>query len=100
MIPPPKICIFTETYYPVVGGGETQAQALAEGLVANGLDVIVLPVARILRSKKRAIWPGDRSPPAPGRQPAPQEVGVAAYQPTGADQAAPPYDLVLSLASG
>jgi glycosyltransferase involved in cell wall biosynthesis len=41
-MPPPKICIFTETYYPVVGGGETQAQALAEGLVANGLDVIVL----------------------------------------------------------
>jgi glycosyltransferase involved in cell wall biosynthesis len=39
---PLKICIFTETYYPVVGGGETQAQALAEGLVANGLDVIVL----------------------------------------------------------
>jgi hypothetical protein len=22
-----KICIFTETYYPVMGGGETQAQS-------------------------------------------------------------------------
>lgn len=38
----PRICLFTETYHPVVGGGETQAKALAEGLVANGFDVIVL----------------------------------------------------------
>ena len=38
----PKICIFTETYYPVIGGGETQARLLAEGLVANGFSVILL----------------------------------------------------------
>ena len=38
----PKVCIFTETYYPVVGGGETQARLLAEGLVANGFSVIIL----------------------------------------------------------
>jgi glycosyltransferase involved in cell wall biosynthesis len=38
----PRICILTETYYPVVGGGETQAWTLAEGLVANGLAVMVL----------------------------------------------------------
>jgi glycosyltransferase involved in cell wall biosynthesis len=37
-----QVCILTETYYPVVGGGETQARALAEGLVANGDAVIVL----------------------------------------------------------
>jgi glycosyltransferase involved in cell wall biosynthesis len=37
-----KICIFTETYYPVVGGGETQARLLAEGLIDNGHSVIVL----------------------------------------------------------
>ena len=37
-----KICIFTETYFPVMGGGETQAQLLAEGLIANGHSVIVL----------------------------------------------------------
>ena len=37
-----KICIFTETYYPVVGGGETQACLLAEGLITNGHSVIVL----------------------------------------------------------
>ena len=37
-----KICIFTETYYPVVGGGETQARLLAEGLVACGHSVMIL----------------------------------------------------------
>ena len=37
-----KICIFTETYYPVVGGGETQARLLAEELITNGHSVIVL----------------------------------------------------------
>ncbi|HEX9385821.1 MAG TPA: glycosyltransferase family 4 protein [Anaerolineales bacterium] len=37
-----KICIFTETYYPVVGGGETQARLLADGLITNGHSVIVL----------------------------------------------------------
>jgi glycosyltransferase involved in cell wall biosynthesis len=39
---PLKICIFTETYYPVVGGGETQAQLLAEGLIADGHSAIIL----------------------------------------------------------
>jgi glycosyltransferase involved in cell wall biosynthesis len=38
----PKVCIFTETYHPVIGGGETQARALAESLVSNGFPVIVL----------------------------------------------------------
>jgi glycosyltransferase involved in cell wall biosynthesis len=37
-----KICIFTETYYPVMGGGETQAQLLADGLIADGHSVTVL----------------------------------------------------------
>lgn len=37
-----KVCIFTETYFPVVGGGETQAQLLAEGLIANGHSAIIL----------------------------------------------------------
>jgi glycosyltransferase involved in cell wall biosynthesis len=37
-----KICIFTETYYPVMGGGETQTQLLADGLIANGHSVVVL----------------------------------------------------------
>jgi glycosyltransferase involved in cell wall biosynthesis len=38
----PRICILTETYHPVVGGGETQARALAEGLAARGHEVILI----------------------------------------------------------
>jgi glycosyltransferase involved in cell wall biosynthesis len=37
-----RVCIFTETYYPVVGGGETQARLLAEHLVNDGFSVIVV----------------------------------------------------------
>lgn len=37
-----KVCIFTETYYPVVGGGETQARLLAEHLAAAGWPVFIL----------------------------------------------------------
>lgn len=33
------VCIMTETYYPVTGGGETQARALARGLQAKGVPV-------------------------------------------------------------
>lgn len=40
--PSPRVCLLTETYYPVIGGGETQARALAEGLVSCGLNTIVL----------------------------------------------------------
>src|ERR1044071_430459 len=36
------MCVVTETYHPVVGGGETQARLLAEGLITNGHSVIVL----------------------------------------------------------
>jgi glycosyltransferase involved in cell wall biosynthesis len=38
----PKVCIFTETYYPVIGGGETQAKSFAESLVSFGFQVVVL----------------------------------------------------------
>ena len=37
-----KVCIFTETYFPVIGGGETQAKLLAEGLLANGHSVVIM----------------------------------------------------------
>lgn len=37
-----RICIFTETYYPVMGGGETQARILAEGLIEDGHSALVL----------------------------------------------------------
>jgi glycosyltransferase involved in cell wall biosynthesis len=37
-----KVCILTETYHPVVGGGETQARLLAEQLCARSAAVCVL----------------------------------------------------------
>jgi len=39
---PRNVCLCTETYTPLVGGGETQARALAEGLVARGYQVTIL----------------------------------------------------------
>lgn len=37
-----KVCIFTETYYPVIGGGETQTRLLAEGLASRGHEVTIV----------------------------------------------------------
>jgi glycosyltransferase involved in cell wall biosynthesis len=34
-----RVCILTETFHPVTGGGETQARALAEGLRLDGAEV-------------------------------------------------------------
>ena len=48
-----KVCIFTETYYPVMGGGETQAQLLAEGLIADGHSIMVLTRRSDASLKKR-----------------------------------------------
>jgi glycosyltransferase involved in cell wall biosynthesis len=39
---PVRVCIFTETFHPVVGGGETQARLLADGLAAHGSPVFIL----------------------------------------------------------
>lgn len=62
-----KVCIFTETYYPEVGGGETQAQLLAEGLIASGHSVLLLTRRSDTRLKKHERY-GDldvyRLPPA------------------------------------
>jgi glycosyltransferase involved in cell wall biosynthesis len=41
-ITPLKVLVFTETYLPVMGGGETQAQLLAESLIAKGHSVTLL----------------------------------------------------------
>jgi glycosyltransferase involved in cell wall biosynthesis len=38
----PKVCILTETFYPEIGGGETQARSLAEGLRQQGWQVLIL----------------------------------------------------------
>ena len=37
-----NVCILTETYYPVTGGGETQARVLAAGFASSGSSVHVL----------------------------------------------------------
>ncbi len=37
-----RICLITETYFPEMGGGETQARALVEGLAGGGHAVTVL----------------------------------------------------------
>lgn len=37
-----RVCLLTETYHPLVGGGETQARTLAEGLSKQDWDVLVL----------------------------------------------------------
>jgi glycosyltransferase involved in cell wall biosynthesis len=38
----PRICLLTETFYPVIGGGETQARSLAEALVEQGIEAMVI----------------------------------------------------------
>jgi glycosyltransferase involved in cell wall biosynthesis len=55
---PPKICIFTETYYPVVGGGETQTRLLAEGLVAENYQVMVLTRKTDTSQKRKEVVGG------------------------------------------
>jgi glycosyltransferase involved in cell wall biosynthesis len=37
-----RVCICTETYHPILGGGETQARRLAEGLAEHGVQTIIL----------------------------------------------------------
>jgi glycosyltransferase involved in cell wall biosynthesis len=68
---PLKICIFTETFYPVVGGGETQAKLLAEGLIASGHSVVILTRRSDISLKKHERY-GDldvyRLSPAGGGQ--------------------------------
>lgn len=38
----PRVCILTESFYPLIGGGETQARLLAESLITRGFSTIVL----------------------------------------------------------
>jgi glycosyltransferase involved in cell wall biosynthesis len=37
-----RVCILTETYRPVVGGGEKQAESLAEDLVRRGFATVIV----------------------------------------------------------
>jgi glycosyltransferase involved in cell wall biosynthesis len=38
----PSVCLLAETFYPVVGGGETHARLLARTLIQKGMDVFVV----------------------------------------------------------
>lgn len=38
----PRVCLITESYYPIVGGGETQSRITAEDLVARGFEVMIV----------------------------------------------------------
>lgn len=38
----PNICLMTESYYPLIGGGETQSRITAEDLSARGFNVMVV----------------------------------------------------------
>ena len=63
----PRVCLLTETYHPVVGGGETQARTLSRGLSERLAPVLVLTrrssveLGRIEQRKKVMVR---RGPPA------------------------------------
>jgi glycosyltransferase involved in cell wall biosynthesis len=38
----PRICLLTESYYPIIGGGETQSRITAEDLIVRGFEVMVI----------------------------------------------------------
>jgi glycosyltransferase involved in cell wall biosynthesis len=62
-----KVCIFTETYYPEVGGGETQSRLLAESLIAGSHSVVILTRrsrGSSARSERVGVTPVFRLPPS------------------------------------
>jgi glycosyltransferase involved in cell wall biosynthesis len=66
-----KVCIFTETYFPEIGGGETQARLLAEGLIAAGHSASVLTRRSRPQSSKFELFGATsvfRLPPRGGGQ--------------------------------
>lgn len=52
---PIRVCLITETYFPVIGGGETQARALVAGLRGKGFEPRV-----VTRRSDAAFPPEDR----------------------------------------
>jgi glycosyltransferase involved in cell wall biosynthesis len=62
----PRICILTETYYPQIGGGESQAQSLALGLIDNGYSVTIVTRrtnAKLNKYERYRNTPINRIPP-------------------------------------
>ncbi|HVO76330.1 MAG TPA: glycosyltransferase family 4 protein [Ignavibacteriaceae bacterium] len=50
-----KVCVFTETYYPIIGGGESQAVLLNSGLVENNIQVLVVVRRNYSALKKEEV---------------------------------------------
>jgi glycosyltransferase involved in cell wall biosynthesis len=38
----PRICLLAETFYPIVGGGESHSRLLSEKLIESGVDLFVI----------------------------------------------------------
>jgi glycosyltransferase involved in cell wall biosynthesis len=64
------VCIMTETFHPLTGGGETQARALAEGLQAAGVAVRLITRRSDTSLARREVVDGIRvhraGPTGPG----------------------------------
>jgi glycosyltransferase involved in cell wall biosynthesis len=67
---PLRICLFTPSFLPAVGGAERDADVIVRGLIAHGHDVHILtqklsgkmpdlpyPVTRYLRPPAQHLWP-------------------------------------------
>jgi glycosyltransferase involved in cell wall biosynthesis len=50
-VPPPRICLLTESFHPRIGGGETHARLLSAELMARGVPVFVLT------QRRERAWP-------------------------------------------
>lgn len=49
----PRICVLTETFYPIVGGGEVHARLLSEKLIERGSTVFVVTRRSLARLEKK-----------------------------------------------
>lgn len=64
-----RVCLFTETFHPVIGGGETQARLIADGLIRKGVptfvltrksDIALAPTERMGALTVHRLWPTGR----------------------------------------
>lgn len=46
----PRVCLLTDSFYPIIGGGEAHARLLSEQLIAEGTPVFVLTQKRMKQS--------------------------------------------------
>lgn len=49
----PRICVLTDSFYPIIGGGENLIEQLSRALINRGLDLFVLTQRRLSESPKR-----------------------------------------------